>query len=68
MALLISTIVGVLIAWTVLALGVGVLLGRMCRHRDRQVCLRDAGDLRPDASERAGIAPSSADAVRRWGS
>jgi hypothetical protein len=60
--LLLSVIVG-LIAWAAVALGVAVLLGRMCAKRDVQVCRPSPAEL----LHPAGSLRSSADAVRRSG-
>lgn len=69
MVLLLSTIVAGLIVWVGVALGVAVVLGRMCVKRDAQVCGQAtvepplSGVSQPAASVR-----SSADAVERSGS
>ena len=61
MVLLLSTIVAGLLVWVAVALGVAVVLGRMCAKRDKQVCSGSrAAPLHP-----AGTVRSSADAVER---
>jgi len=41
--LLISTILGGLVAWFAAAIGVAVSVGRMCARRDEQVCVTPDG-------------------------
>ncbi|MGE3285181.1 MAG: hypothetical protein AB7J32_03635 [Pseudonocardia sp.] len=70
MALLLSTIAVGLVVWTALALGTALVLGRMCAHRDRQVCRRETtpAHLHPEVPLRAAYVRSSTDAVERSGS
>ncbi|MGD9526270.1 hypothetical protein [Pseudonocardia sp.] len=69
MALLLSSIAVGLVVWTALAVGTAVVLGRMCAHRDRQVCSRDLpAHLHPEVPYRTAYVRSSVDAVERSGS
>lgn len=63
MVLLLSTIVAGLLVWVAVALGVAIVLGRMCAKRDEQVfSSSQAQPLHPPGTVR-----SSADAVERSG-
>lgn len=68
MALLLSTIAVGLLVWIALALGVAVVLGRMCAHRDRQICLREFATVPPEVPGALTRVRSSQDAVERSGS
>lgn len=70
MILLLSTIVGGLVAWFAVAVGIAVVLGRMCARRDEQVACGERGlvPLHPGVSLHAASVRSSADAVERSGS
>jgi hypothetical protein len=68
-AVLLSSIAVGLVLWTALALGTALVLGRMCAHRDRQVCRRDLPPhLHPEVPNRTAYVRSSVDAVERSGS
>ena len=65
MDLLLSTIVAGLLVWVGVALGVAVVLGRMCVKRDEQVCSSSRAELlRPAGSVRSSADATSPEAGR----